>query len=343
MTGRPCINGVIKATDWVVAAVRWRTKGPSRISRGSFEARGRRPGRDPSTWRLSTLTDIALATCSLLPDLDDDERSLIPALAARGLAAEPRVWDDPSVGWDDVALVVVRSTWDYSERRDSFLAWARAVPRVLNSVAVLTWNTDKAYLRVLEAAGIAVVPTTWLGTSARGAQVDLPEGALVVKPSISSGAQNTSRYLASDRDAARAHVERLVSEGRDVMVQPYVTSVDADGETGLIYFDGTFSHAIRKGPLLRAPGVATDQLWALEDITPRAPDDVERGIAESALDALPWPRQELLYARVDVVRDAGGTPMLLELELAEPSLFLGLGSGAADRLAEAIARRVGHG
>ena len=257
--------------------------------------------------------------------------------------AEARVWDDPSVDWDDVILVVVRSTWDYAERRDRYLAWARAVPRVLNSLAVLTWNTDKAYLRVLEAAGIAIVPTTWLEAGARGGSVDLPEGPLVVKPSVSSGAQNTSRYLASDRDSARAHVERLLSEGRDVMVQPYVDSVDADGETGLIYIGGSFSHAIRKGPLLQAPGVATDQLWALEDVTPRAPDDAERAIAEAALDALPWPRQELLFARVDVVRDAGGTPMLLELELAEPSLFLGLGSGAADRLAEEIARRVGHG
>ena len=119
--------------------------------------------------------------------------------------------------------------------------------------------------------------------------------------------------------------------------------VTQDGETGLIYIDGSFSHAIRKGPLLRAPGVATDQLWALEDITPRAPNGAERAIADAALDALPWPRRELLYARVDVVRDARGTPMLLELELAEPSLFLGLGSGAADRLAEAIARRLGHG
>jgi O-ureido-D-serine cyclo-ligase len=126
------------------------------------------------------------------------------------------------------------------------------------------------------------------------------------------------------------------------MVQPYVASVDAQGETGLIYIDGAFSHAIRKGALLRAAGVATDELWAREDITPRSPDDDEHAVADAVLDALPWGRETLLYARVDLVRGEDGRPCLLELELAEPSLFLGLGSGAALRLAESIARRIGN-
>ena len=293
--------------------------------------------------RLSTLPDVVLATCSVLPDLDPDEGSLIPALEAWGLVAEPRVWDDPSVHWADVPLVVVRSTWDYAERRDAFLAWCAAVPRVLNPVPVIAWNTDKAYLRTLAAAGVPIVPTLWIGSDTPSGQFVLPDGDLVVKPSISSGAQHTSRYRAADRDAARKHVERLLNEGRDVMVQPYVSSVDTAGETGLIYVDGAYSHAIRKGPLLRTPGIATDQLWAIEDITPRSPDEDELSIADAVLAALPWPREELLYARVDVVRGGNGAPLLLELELAEPSLFLGLGSGAAPRLAEAIARRVGQG
>ena len=108
------------------------------------------------------LTDVALATCSLLPDLDDDERLLIPALAAHGLGAEPHVWDDPAIAWRSFRLVVVRSTWDYSDRRDAFLAWCNSVPALLNPVDVITWNTDKVYLRDLERAGIPTVPTTWI-------------------------------------------------------------------------------------------------------------------------------------------------------------------------------------
>jgi glutathione synthase/RimK-type ligase-like ATP-grasp enzyme len=288
------------------------------------------------------LSDVALATCSLLPDLDADERRLIPALEAQGVTAEPRVWDDPSVPWDEFRLVVIRSAWDYAPRRDAFLAWCSSLPRVLNSVPVITWNTDKSYLRTLAGAGVPTVPTTWVDTDSAGARLRLPEGPLVIKPAISSGAQHTSRYRSDDREAARRHIDRLLMDGRAVMVQPYVASVDSHGETGLIYIDGVFSHAIRKGPLLHASGATTDHLWALEDITPRVANADELAVAARALDALPWPRQELLYARVDLVRGSDGAPLVLELELAEPSLFLGLGSGSASRLAMAIAVRLGQ-
>ena len=253
--------------------------------------------------------------------------------------AEARVWDDPSVSWNDYRLVVIRSTWDYAPRRDDFLVWCGRLRRVLNAAPVIAWNTDKGYLRELATAGLPTVPTIWVD-AASWDPMNLPEGDVVVKPTVSSGAQHTSRYGPRDTQAARAHVEQLLHYGRTVMVQPYATSVDADGETALVYIDGAFSHAIRKGPLLRVTGAVTDQLWAQEDITPRTVAADERAVAEDTLDALPWPREELLYARVDLVRDDGGAPQLLELELTEPSLFLRLGAGVASRLADAIAARL---
>src|ERR1700737_1923989 len=89
------------------------------------------------TGQKRAVADIALATCSRLPALDDDEAMVIPALAAMGVSAVPEVWDDPAVRWPDHRLVVVRSTWDYAERRDAFLRWAAGVPRVLNQAPVL--------------------------------------------------------------------------------------------------------------------------------------------------------------------------------------------------------------
>ncbi len=243
--------------------------------------------------------------------------------------------------WGEFRAVVVRSTWDYADRRDAFLEWGARPRHLMNTVAVIAWNTDKRYLRELAAAGIPVVPTTWIDPDTTGTDIRLPVGPVVVKPSISAGARNTSRYGRAAAVAARAHVDRLLAEGRTVMVQPYLPSVDTAGETGLIFIDGVFSHAVRKGPVLHASGVATDDLWAPEDISAREPGPAERAVAEATLDRLPWARQELVYARVDIVRGDGGAPMLLELELAEPSLFLHFGAGSADRLARAIARRLG--
>lgn len=288
----------------------------------------------------SHLIDVALATCSLLPDLDDDEQLLIPELAARGLVAEPRVWDDPTVRWDVFRAVVVRSTWDYSDRHAAFLEWCAQPRLLLNTLPVIAWNTDKRYLRELAAAGVPVVPTTWIDPGMSLDGLRFPDGDVVVKPSVSAGARNTSRYRPSDADRTCSHVARLLAEDRIVLVQRYVESVDNDGETGLIFIGGVFSHAIRKGPVLRTHGVATDQLWAPEEISVRVPDARERAVAEATLDAMPWPREELVYARVDLVRDDAGAPLLLELELAEPSLFLGYGELAPAMLAAAIAARI---
>jgi glutathione synthase/RimK-type ligase-like ATP-grasp enzyme len=283
---------------------------------------------------------LALATCAQLPDLDDDERLIVPALADLGVEAVPAVWDDPTVDWQRFGVVVIRSTWDYSDRRDEYLEWSASLPRVLNRFAVIEWNTDKRYLRDLAAAGIPIVPTTWIESDMASHDIEFPDGDVVIKPAVSAGARNTSRYRAEDNDQARAHITRLLGSGRTAMVQPYVKSLDVRGETGLIYFDGELSHSIRKGPLLRHHGHRTKGLWEPEHITARDPDADEIALAKRTLRVLPWSSRDLLYARVDVVRDEDGAPMLLELEVTEPSLFLRLGAGAAARLAAAIARRL---
>ena len=101
---------------------------------------------------------VALATCAAFPQLADDEPLLLDQLRARGSCAEPVVWDDPTVDWNAYELVVVRTTWDYSWRREAFLAWVESLARVLNAADVIRWNTDKRYLAELP----HVVPTTCL-------------------------------------------------------------------------------------------------------------------------------------------------------------------------------------
>lgn len=276
---------------------------------------------------------VALATCAELPQLADDEPLLLDELRARGVEAAPAVWDDAGVDWSSYALVVVRCTWDYSWRRDRFVAWADSVPRLLNRAEVIRWNTDKRYLTQLPGAVATEFvdrPSAWCP----------PAGEYVVKPTVSSGSRHTGRYGPGEDDDARAHVCDLVDRGRTAMVQPYLEAVDEHGETALVFIGGEYSHAIRKGPMLRRGDEPSTDLFLREQITARTPDAPERALADRVLDSLPWPRSELLYARVDLIRAADGIPRLVELELTEPSLYLSYGEGAAARLAGLVLERL---
>jgi hypothetical protein len=295
-------------------------------------------------------TRIALATSAEFADLDEDGPALLDALSRLGLAGEAAVWTDPRVDWPAYDLVVVRSTWDYHHRRDEFVAWAQRVAdvtRLANPAPVIGWNTDKTYLRALAGAGLSVVPTEWLEP---GDEPAVPDGGeYVVKPAVSAGSKDTNRYSAGDHDElAVAHAAALLAAGRTVMVQPYLSAVDTYGETALLFFGGAFSHAIRKGPLLTPAMEPVAGAYKEETIEPRDPSPAEREVAEQVLDALldvsPAGRDDLVYARVDLVPDPDGTPTLLELELTEPSMFLvhdrADGAEAAGRFAAAIAKAV---
>ncbi len=281
---------------------------------------------------------IAFATAREFRDFDADLPLLASAADRLGLAVDVPVWDDDTVDWTSYDVVVVRSCWNYVDRRDAFLAWAGSLRHVLNPVDVLTWNTDKVYLRELADAGVPVIDTRWDVRSGDG----LPDSAeWVVKPAISAGSRDTARW--SSPDDVYAHSEELIAAGRTVMVQPYVESVDTAGETALIYLGGRFSHAIRKGPLLgRGEGVRQDR-DQLEVITPRAPTAAQLDVAEHVLAAVPdeiGGSSSLAYARVDLVDDADGIPRLIELELTEPSLFLEHSEGGAAQLLDVLSTRL---
>jgi hypothetical protein len=284
---------------------------------------------------------IALVTCADIPALEADDQLLLAPLAALGVRAEPVVWDDPAVDWAGYDLAVLRSPWDYAPRRAEFVDWAARVPRLANPAPVVTWNTDKRYLAELERAGVPVVPTRWLEPGDGGVDAVLDgDGEWVVKPAVSAGSLDTGRYDLADpehRALARAHADRLLAAGRTVMVQPYLSAVDGYGETALLYFDGRFSHAIRKGPMLDGPDLGVAGLYKVEDISARVPTAAELEVARLVLAAAP---ADLLYARVDLIPGPDGAPVLVELELTEPSVFLGYADGAAQRFAEAIAARL---
>lgn len=272
---------------------------------------------------------IALVTCAELPTghLEDE-------LAER-LGATWAVWDDPRVDWAAFDLVVVRSTWDYQRDLPAFLAWAQGVPRLVNPASVLAWNTDKRYLAEVAAAGLPVVPTTFLAPG-DALPAELPE-ELVLKPTVSAGSQDTGRFRpASDHAAAAALLATIHASGRTAMLQPFLPSVDTRGERALLYAAGTFSHAITKSAILRPGEVAALDVAEDPPITPAEPDLAERVLADRVMAWLLDRLGPLAYARIDLLAGPGGAPVVLELELAEPCLYLPCAEGSAARFAAAF-------
>lgn len=282
---------------------------------------------------------IALVSARAARHLDEDLAPLLAALDDAGVDAAAADWDDPEVDWAAYRLALLRSTWDYAERLPEFLAWADRTAKLtalVNPPAVIRWNTDKHYLTQLARAGVPTVPTRFVEPGEHGArELDrfLTEERVaewVVKPAVGAGSKDAARYARGDERAASSHVERLLAAGRSVILQPYLDQVDHHGETALIFFGGRFSHAIRKGPLLQRATAPTDGLFAQEQITSRTPASEELQIGDRVLTALPFATP--LYARVDLIRSAGGGPCLLEVELTEPSLFFAHAPGSAGRL-----------
>lgn len=291
---------------------------------------------------------VALVSVAEARHLDTDLPLAVRALGDRGVTAEIVDWDDASVDWARFDAAIVRSPWDYHRRLPEFLAWVDRVSAtvpLLNGADVLRWNTDKTYLGELADAGIPVIPTTFV----RGAEDlvlanELIKGDVVVKPTVSAGSNDTARHTANPSTAA-AHVTSLLDAGKTVMIQPYQRFIDDNGETGLLYFGGTSSHAFRKAAILSGGNNRwAEGLYAEEDISPRRANDQETELAERVMSFVTRKfGRAPLYARVDMVRGSAGTPVLMELELTEPSLFLHIDAGAAERFASAVlaARSVG--
>ncbi len=221
----------------------------------------------------------------------------------------------------------MRSAWDYAERWEEFLGWAEAVPRIENPLPVLRFGVDKErYLTALAGAGVPVVPTVFVRP---GEAFRAPDEPFVVKPAISAGGRRSARFEPGDASASDL-VAEITDAGDTAMVQPLLEQVP---ETSLVYLDGRFSHSLsRRAPL--PPGRAEEVLFLEEELGPHDVTPQEQCVAEAALARAPSPT---LYARVDLL---GGR--VLELEVVEPSLYLSFDPAAADRLAAAVAARLGR-
>ena len=279
---------------------------------------------------------IALVTTRDLEVIDADEEALLEALPS----AEVVAWEEP-IDWSAYDVVLLRSTWNYTDHLDEFLEWAEGVSRLtrlLNPLDVIRWNTDKRYLSDLAKAGIPVVPTVFV-THADSITADALAGKVVVKPTVGAGSKGAALFN-GDPDGARVHAEALLAQGKIVMIQPYLDNVDTQGETALVFVGGEFSHAARKAAILSREMSWSTGIYADEKVQAAEASDAERELAARILAALPGivpAASDLAYARIDLLPTPNG-PVVLELELTEPSLFLGLDPAAPARTAAAFSR-----
>src|SRR5262245_15346280 len=280
---------------------------------------------------------LALATCTTVPDWEVDDRSFHAALAARRIDAPQVSWDDRNVDWSAFDAVLIRTTWDYQEKRSAFVAWAEQLTVPLyNPADIVRWNTHKFYLRDLEARGVPIVPTEWLlrGTHPDIASLCRARGwrRAFLKPCIGATARETIRFEAGD-PAAQAHAARLLAH-EDLMLQPYLARVETEGELSAVFIDGQLTHGVRKVPVPGDYRVQDD--FGAKDYLIDFPDV---GLARRTIEAA---GSGLLYGRADFLIADDGL-QLTELELVEPSLFFRHCRNAADLLADALVRLLRDG
>jgi len=271
-----------------------------------------------------------------------EDELLSEGLAQHGILTKRVDWGDLMFNWSSVNCAVIRTTWDYSYRRDEFSQWLNRVSectQVINPLPLMRWNMDKHYLADLARSGVAVVDTQFVE---QGEHCDLGAltaergwGEIVVKPAVSGGARSTYRATLVQLEELQPVFDRCVGE-EAMLVQPFRPEVLEQGEVSLMVMDGEFTHAVRKTPKAGDFRVQDDHGGRVHEYT-ATPAEIEFALrAVAACPSTP------LYARVDVVSTSTG-PQIMELELVEPELWMRFHPSSAQRLANAIAALVGQG
>lgn len=290
------------------------------------------------------MPSVLLATSSNWPEGEPGAPVLDATLSARGLQSRWVCWDDRAVDWSGADLVAVRSTWDYMERHEQFVAWARHVgglTHLLNGPEVFAWNVDKAYLTAL-GGGLPVVPTRTAATLEQLAAGVHEFGLAVVKPRI--GASGAGVLLVDDPADPRLgtevkdHPELPAGRGPWV-VQPLVASVRSEGESSVFVLDGVPVSQVDKLPTVGEIRVH-EHFGGSSRPVPLRDEAAELALAATAA-AERVVGARLDYGRVDMMRLADGTLAVSELEVTEPGLYLDVIPHNAEAFADLVADRLG--
>ena len=241
-------------------------------------------------------------------------------------------WADPTQDWSDYDAVLIGTTWDYWDHHDTFLQTLRTIEqqsRLFNSAEMVRWNSRKDYLRGLADKGARLIPTLWIdqisAENAAQAFEQLASQDLVFKRQVGAGADGQYRLSPSDPLPDMPH---------PMMVQPFLSMIQEEGEYSFIFIDGAFCHALLKTAKSGDYRIQSSYGGKETPITPSETDLADAAAVLATLEEMP------LYARVDMLRGEDGRLLLMELELIEPYLYPLEGPNLGPMLADAVKRRL---
>jgi glutathione synthase/RimK-type ligase-like ATP-grasp enzyme len=258
--------------------------------------------------------------------------ALKPDFEQRGMEIRDVCWDDTEAVWSEYDAAIIGTTWDYWDRHEHFLDTLKRIEsqtRLFNSTNLVRWNSNKQYLKELAENGVRLIPTDWIAepneVTIANAFDSFGCDELVVKRQVGAGADGQHRLKRGDA---------LPELSLPMMAQPFLPSIQTEGEMSLIFIDGEFCHALIKR--------AKDGDYRIQSSyggTEHAiePDVTDRNTAAKVLSSL---GETPLYARVDMLRGDSGELFLMEIELIEPYLFPEQGPELGRRLAAAIEQRL---
>jgi len=282
----------------------------------------------------------AILTMDCLDDFEAYDALLEKPLNQLGWQMDMVSWRSTTVDWNDYQAVIIRSPWDYQDDADGFMAVLQKIEdshaHLENSIDIVKWNIDKAYLKELEAKEVNIVPTLWPTSfdinALPGYFEHFNTEQIVLKPRISANADNTF-WLTKESYVEQVQQLAQAFTTREFMVQPFMNSVVEEGEYSLFYFDGQYSHAILKTPKENDFRVQEEHGGRLQLIEPESELVHQATVALNAINSMP------LYARVDFVRH-GNSFSLMEAELIEPSLYFNMDPESPQRFAQAFADKM---
>ena len=292
------------------------------------------------------MTDVTLLTCqayfkpdNITPYIQNilfEEQLLKSALENQGLTVDITYWNNPSYDWSETRSLVFRTIWDYFERFDEFLLWLEEVrhqTQLINSYDLVKWNIDKHYLKELSEKGIKIVPTYFAKKNSKRNLAEIIElqqwKDVVIKPAISASAYKTFKILEETVNSNEKLFKDLLNQ-RDMLVQPFINTIEKFGEASLMVIDGKFTHAILKKAKPGDFRVQDDFGGTVHDYVPTK-KEIE--FAEMVIEKC---KAKPLYGRVDIIWDIEKNVYLSELEIIEPELWLRNYPKSAESIAEAV-------